>query len=149
MGPIRTGRGWTLGLGVENQSIQLKLFQYPQRLTVNFFSTGNGKMQTNVQKHTENHSITRKCHSNALGLLRSQRLRLDSYRELAKYNALVLPKHYKQHNISFFSTFAVFPTVYYNFFSISSVDVNWKYSLTTKYKLSTAYPQVLRLTKCY
>lgn len=54
------------GVGVENQSIQLKLFQYPQRLTVNFFSTNNGKMQTKAQKHTKNTLKTLVLYRNAL-----------------------------------------------------------------------------------
>jgi len=36
----------------------------------------------------------------------------------------------KAHKIALFDTFAVFYADHYNFFSISTVDLNWKYSLT-------------------
>ena len=116
-GPYSKARlGWTWRLPIENGSTQLKLFSYPQRLTVNFFSTGNTKMQTNVQKHTENLSIIRKFHSNALGLLRRQRLRLVSYRYLASPNALLLQSStiyckstISQNFLLFTITFSVYP----------------------------------------
>jgi hypothetical protein len=47
----------------------------------------------------------------------------------------------KAHKIALYDTFAVFYAEYCNFFSISYIALQRKYSLTFQVKLSTAYPQ--------
>ena len=74
-------------------------------------------MQTETHKFTENHSITGKNHSNALILLRRQRLRLDSYTELANVNAnhshLAPPKRHKALQSAQYTAKALFYRISY------------------------------------